>query len=89
MEKSAVEWFEVELESISVDFSDGLITFKEFIELYEKLLKQAKEMEAKQMYSKEEVIKAHALGMDYYAEPNDWDKVTPKQKLENLLNKEQ
>jgi hypothetical protein len=46
-------------------------------------------LDAKQMYSKEEVIKAHALGMDYYAEPNDWDKVTPKQKLENLLNKEQ
>jgi hypothetical protein len=54
-----------------------------------KIIEQAKEMEAKQMYSKEEVIKAHALGMDYYAEPNDWDKVTPKQKLENLLNKKQ
>jgi hypothetical protein len=49
MEQTAVEWFEVELESISVDFSDGLITFKEFIGQYQKLLKQAKEMEEKQI----------------------------------------
>jgi dsDNA-specific endonuclease/ATPase MutS2 len=48
------------------------------------------EMEAKQKgYSEEDVRDAFALGMDYYAEPNDWDKVTPKQKLENLLNKQQ
>jgi hypothetical protein len=45
--------------------------------------------QAERMYSEEEVRKAFALGMDYYAEPNDWDKVTPKQKLENLLNKKQ
>jgi hypothetical protein len=49
MKQTAVEWFEVELESISVDFSGGIITFKEFIEQYEKLLKQAKEMEKQQM----------------------------------------
>jgi hypothetical protein len=41
------------------------------------------------MYSEEDVRDAFALGMDYYAEPNDWDKVTPKQKLENLLIKKQ
>jgi hypothetical protein len=29
---------------------------------------------------------AFALGMDYYCEPNAWDKVLPVQKLENLLN---
>jgi hypothetical protein len=79
MEKKAVEWFANTLSKA------GLITQDDF----DSLVKQAKEMEAKQMYSKEEVIKAHALGMDYYAEPNDWDKVTPKQKLENLLNKKQ
>jgi hypothetical protein len=45
--------------------------------------------QAERMYSEEEVRDAFALGMDYYAEPNDWDKVTPKQKLENLLIKKQ
>jgi hypothetical protein len=79
MKQTAVEWFANTLSKA------GLITQDDF----DSLVKQAKEMEAKQMYSKEEVIKAHALGMDYYAEPNGWDKVTPKQKLENLLNKEQ
>jgi hypothetical protein len=79
MEQTAVEWFASTLSKA------GLITQDDF----DSLVKQAKEMEAKEMYSKEEVIEAHALGMDYYAEPNDWDKVTPKQKLENLLNKKQ
>jgi hypothetical protein len=77
--ETAVEWFANTLSKA------GLITQDDF----DSLVKQAKEMEAKEMYSKEEVIEAHALGMDYYAEPNDWDKVTPKQKLENLLNKKQ
>jgi hypothetical protein len=45
--------------------------------------------QSERMYSEEDVRDAFALGMDYYAEPNDWDKVTPKQKLENLLNKKQ
>jgi hypothetical protein len=45
--------------------------------------------QSERMYSEEDVRDAFALGMDYYAEPNDWDKVTPKQKLENLLIKKQ
>jgi hypothetical protein len=47
MKQTAVEWLEVELESISVDYSCSLITFKEFLEQYDKLLNQAKEREEK------------------------------------------
>jgi transcription termination factor Rho len=80
--KTAVEWFEVELESISVDFSGGLITFKEFIEQYEKLLKQAKEMEKQQIvdaitqyqikhnkiYSEQGILNVVDNAMQYYTE---------------------
>jgi hypothetical protein len=45
--------------------------------------------QSERMYSEEEVRKAFAIGMDYYSEPNVWDKVSPKQKLENLLIKKQ
>ena len=80
--KTAVEWFEVELESISVDFSGGLITFKEFIEQYEKLLKQAKEMEKQQIvdaitqyqikhnkiYSEQGILNVVDNAIQYYTE---------------------
>jgi hypothetical protein len=45
------------------------------------------EMEKNQIGYSEKVVRiAFALGMDYYCEPNAWDKVSPVQKLENLLN---
>jgi hypothetical protein len=51
---------------------------------------QAKQMEKEhKRYSEFEVRTAFAIGMDYYCEPNSWDKVSPIQKLENLLNKQQ
>jgi flagellar motor component MotA len=40
-------------------------------------------------YSEKEVRTAFAIGMDYYCELNSWDKVSPMQKLENLLTKQQ
>jgi len=46
------------------------------------------EMEKNQMGYPEKVVRiAFSIGRDYYCEPNLWDKVSPAQKLENLLNK--
>jgi hypothetical protein len=40
-------------------------------------------------YSEKEVRTAFAIGMDYYTEREVWDKNSPSQKLENLLNKQE
>jgi hypothetical protein len=58
MKQTAVEWLEEQIECISVQVFDGFLTFKEFMEQKEKLLKEAKEME------KEQRIKAYQLGYD-------------------------
>jgi hypothetical protein len=86
---TAVEYLFEEILKLESEYYIGNIGRIDLRKKRLELFEQAKEMEAKEMYSKEEVIEAHALGMDYYAEPNEWDKVTPKQKLENLLNKKQ
>jgi hypothetical protein len=45
------------------------------------------DMEKNQMGYPEKVVRiGFSLGMDYYCNPNSWDKVSSRQKLENLLN---
>lgn len=49
MKQTAVEWLDEQIEYISIQIIDGFLTIKEFMEEREKLFKQAKEMEKKQI----------------------------------------
>jgi hypothetical protein len=73
---TAVEWLDKEIENISIQVFDGFLTFIEFMEEREKLCKQAKEMEKKQIimafyegqkYS-DNKIEVFAFGENYYKE---------------------
>ena len=66
---------------IGPDVPENIMLFISHSKIFEKGFQTAIELLGDKKFSEEDMRTAFSYGMDVYAEPNDWDKLNPFQKL--------